>query len=153
MKNIEDNLLYQDKRGVYVREMGERFTKVRAFAGEWRDIKNTEKFVLDLFADAQNEGLVPVAPAGMFIEFAAGGETVNFFVEILRPAKAEGVIRFPAGKYSCLQVDLTPKTDAVKLISETFGKTAKNIIFANMNLSKYSFASRHTEIQVYEGKS
>lgn len=148
--NIEDNLLYKDRNGVYVREIKERFIKVRAFDGEWRDVNNTEKFVMGLFTDAEKEGQVPIAPAGLLMDFSNGG-AVSFFVEVLRPKETDGVTNLPAGRYSCLQVDLTPKIDGAALVKDKFGGVRVKVIFSNMNLSKYSFSSRHTEIQVYEG--
>ncbi len=148
VSNIEDNLLYKDKRGIYVREIAKRFIKARAFEGEWRDVKNTEKFVMELFTEAQSEGLVPIAPAGLIIDLSAEG-AASFFVEVLRHERAETIAVLPAGKYSCLQVDLTPKTDTIKLIDDTFGNVKKKVVFSNMNLNKYSFSSRHTEIQIF----
>lgn len=74
---------------------------------------------MELFHYAQEQSMVPVFPAGILIHFDSS-VAFSFFFQILRPAdQTEEIIYLPKAEYSCMQVNLTPRTDILKLIGNT----------------------------------
>ena len=155
LKNIEENKEYLENRGVYERYFEERKIMITDY---YTDIKLFEpKRVLaaisNIYKYAQKKGMFPILPAGQIMKIDENGEMrFCFFLEILNCDEAEEkVLTIPAGTYSCVQVELEPKLDFLKVIENNWkGTGSKTIIVNNVMLEKYSFETRPSELQKVE---
>lgn len=150
LKNMEENQRYGNKTGIYSREIEERYLIVRPYLGNWNDLAQKEKTVMELFHFAQKHSLVPVFPAGLLIHHETTPVSFSFFFQVLRPAPCQKqIVHIPRTRFSCLQADLTPETDLLGLLGKHFViQTDKPVILSNLLLPRLHFESMHTEIQV-----
>lgn len=148
--SMEQNEKYSDQNGVYTREIEERFLFQEHFDGDWDDLIHKEKAAMTLFRNAQEQNMAPVFPAGILIHCDTEPISYSLFIRVLRPAPQDKhIIHIPTATFSCLQTDLTPHTDILKVLKENFSMNhIKTVIISNMTLSKYHFDSRHSEIQI-----
>ena len=148
LDTMERNQRYSDRAGVYPREFPERYLVRAPFKGNWEDLGEKESAAMELFQLAQDRGLAPVFPAGILVCPGESGP-FSFFFQVLHPLPGEDVLRVPAGTFSCMQIDLTPDTPILELLSENFPRPGRKMaIISNMVLNKLHFNSRHSEIQV-----
>ena len=106
--------------------------------------------VSKIYKYAQMKGMFPILPAGQIMKIDANGQMrFCFFLEILNCDESEEkVLTIPAGNYSCVQVELEPTLNFLKVIEESWQeKGAKTIIVNNVMLEKYSFETRPSELQ------
>ena len=148
LNTMEQNQRYSDRPGVYGREIPERFLVRAPFKGDWEDLAEKESAAMELFQAAQERGLAPVFPAGILV-LPGERNPFSFFFQVLHPLPGEDVLRVPAGTFCCMQIDLTPETQILKLLDENFPHRGREMaIISNMALNKLHFNSRHSEIQV-----
>lgn len=150
LRSMVQNEQYVDQKGVYAREIEERFLIAAPFSGNWNDLIQKEKSAMDLFHTAQELNMAPVFPAGILIHGGVQPASYSFFFQVLHPVKEDPrILRIPKSSFSCLQAELTSQTDIPQILAQSFPENnAGLIIISNMLLSKLHFDSRHSEIQV-----
>ncbi|MGL5434657.1 MAG: MerR family transcriptional regulator [Lachnospiraceae bacterium] len=150
LNSIEQNQQYSMQKGIYTREIEERFFIEAPFLGNWNDPTEIEKTAIDLFHEAQGLNMAPVFPAGVLIHCETNPVSYSFFVQVLHPSKQdERVIHISKASFSCMQIDLIFQMDILKVLEENFPiQKTKPVIISNMLLNKFHFNSRHSEIQV-----
>lgn len=152
LKNIEDNKEFLEHEGVYERYFEERKVMITDYYTDM-DIFEPKSFlaaVSKIYKYAQMKGMFPILPAGQIMKIDANGQMrFCFFLEILNCDESEEkVLTIPAGNYSCVQVELEPTLNFLKVIEESWQeKGAKTIIVNNVMLEKYSFETRPSELQ------
>jgi len=155
LKNIEDNKIYMNHSGVYERYVEERKVMITDYYTE-KDIADPKLFLAEIskmYKYAQKKGMYPILPAGQIMRIEAGGTIrFRFFLEVLNCDETEEKIYIiPAGKYSCVQIELEPNLDFLKIIEDTWqGGETKTVIINNVMLEKYSFETRPSELQKVE---
>lgn len=152
LNSIGQNRQYRKQKGIYRREIEERYFIEAPFHGDWDDLVQRERAAMGLFRSAQKQNMVPVFPAGVLIHWETDPVTYSFFVQVLHPSEADGrIIRIPKGVFSCMQIDAVPQTDILKILDDNFMiQGTIPVIVSNMLMSKLHFNSRHSEIQVTE---
>lgn len=150
IKTLEQNQEYCTKKGIYTREIEERFLLVEPFHGNWDDLILKEQTAMNLFRNAQEMNMFPVFPAGILVNCETKPISFSFFVQVLHPPIEDSrIMHIPQGYYSCMQTDLTSNTDISKFLSTNFpSSNIKRAIISNMLLNKLYLGSRHSEIQV-----
>lgn len=150
LHSMEQNRQYSGQKGIYTRRIEKRFFIYRSFAGSWNSLPQKEEAALELFQDAQAQHMIPVFPAGVLIHFETVPVSYSFFVQVLHPPKQNRqILCIPRADFACLQADITPQTDLLELIRESFPDQApKTVILSNMAQSRLHFDSRHSELQV-----
>lgn len=150
LDNMEQNQNYCNQKGVYTRQIEERYFIESSFQGNWSDFSQKEKEAMDLFHSAQENNMAPVFPCGVLIHYETEPISFSFFVQVLHPQKHdERVIHIPKASFSCMQTDLTSQTDILKILNDYFPTKDKQIvIISNMLMNKIHFHSRHIEIQI-----
>ena len=153
LRDIETNKLFADKKGLYSRNIEERkVITTDIYKGEL-DIKKIVLQVSEIYKSAQKRGYFPVLPAGQIFETDKEGNlSVRFFLEVINcQEECPGLQILPAGEYSCLQVELNPKIDLVKVIRENWKTEGPvTIIVDNVMLEKYSFETSPSELRKLE---
>ncbi|MBQ2901827.1 MAG: MerR family transcriptional regulator [Agathobacter sp.] len=155
LKNIEENKVFMHQTGVYERYFEERKVMITDY---YTDIAVLEPKcflaeISNIYKYAQKKGMFPILPAGQIMKLDEDGQVrFCFFLEILNCDKMEEkVLTIPAGTYSCVQVELEPTLDFLKVIEESWKEEgAKTIILNNVMLEKYSFETRPSELQKVE---
>ncbi|MGM9607634.1 MAG: MerR family transcriptional regulator [Oscillospiraceae bacterium] len=149
LDTIARNQRYSERKGVYIREIEERYLIEAPFPGEWKDLSLEEKEPIELFQEAQAKNMAPVFPPGIMIHCETEPVRLSLFFRVLHPDLQDTrIIHLPQAPYRCLQADLTSQTDIRKLLEENFPlQRRKTIIISNMLLSKLHFDSMHSEIQ------
>lgn len=149
LRSMEQNGQYGGLKGVYTREIEERFLIEEPFHGNWDDIVQKEMTATDLFRTAQAQDMAPVFPAGILIRCQSEPVRLSFVVQVLHPIKQDRrILHIPTASFSCLQAELTSRTDIAGLLRSHFSMGGvKTVIISNMLLSKLHFDSRHSEIQ------
>lgn len=152
LKNIEDNKDYVGESKVYQRYVDERKVMLTDYFDAFFDIKNAVSEVSKIYKYAQKRGMFPILPAGQIMEVEEDGTIrCRFFLEVLNCDAEENVITIPAGEYSCLQAELHPEFDFLKVVKENWNQISKQtFIVSNVMLEKYSFESRPSELQRVE---
>lgn len=152
LKLLEQNQQYSDKKGIYTREIEERFLITRPFCGDWENLIQKERAAMELFFDAQEQNMAPVFPAGILIDFESASISFSFFFQVLQPwVNDKHMVHLPKAAFRCMQADLTSETDILELLNQNFSmKEVKTVIISNMLLNKLHFDSRRTEIQVFD---
>lgn len=150
LDSIEQNKIYSKQKGIYTREIEERFLIEAPIAGKLGDFIQKEKMAMDLFHKAQAQNMAPVFPAGILIHYDSTLVSYSFFFRVLNPPKENGqIIKIPRAIFHCLQAELTQETNVDKIIEENFQiQDQGTVIISNMILDKSHFDSRHSEIQV-----
>ena len=150
LDNLAENQKYSHKSSVYIREIGQRNFFEAPFRGNWNDLIQKEKIVMDLFHDAQRADMAPVFPAGILVRRNTQPTSLSFYVQVLHPPKShERIVTVPAAHYMCFQTDLTHDTDIIELLNRTAGMPPNGtVIISNMLLDKLHYRSRHSEIQI-----
>lgn len=152
LKNIEENKVFLNQTGVYERYFEERKVMITDYYTDI-DIFEPKQFlaeVSEIYKYAQKKGMFPILPAGQIIRIAESGKMFFcFFVEILNYDKMEEkVLTIQAGTYPCIQVELEPTLDFLKVIEESWQEKGEKIIIVNnVMLEKYSFETRPSELQ------
>jgi len=152
LKNIEDNKEYMTCSGVYERYIEERKVIITGYHENIYDQKKILSDVSKIYKYAQKKGMFPIMPAGQIMELDEEGKLRGrFFLEVLNAKEDEHVVKLPAGKYSCLQVELDPALDFIEIIDEKWkGSGKKTFIINNVMLEKYNFETRTSEVQKVE---
>lgn len=155
LKNIEENKEYRESRAVYERYFEERKVMITDYETDI-DITGTKRFlskVSEMYKYAQKKGMFPILPAGQILQI---DENQNikycFFLEVLNcDEKEERIHTIPAGVYPCVQVELEPNLDFLKVIETNWQERGtKTFIVNNVMLEKYSFETRPSELQKVE---
>lgn len=146
----ERNREFSHRDGIYTREIPARFLLINPDIERLDDNLRKEKAAMELFHHAQEQGLIPVFPPGILLRPQDGSYSFSFFFQVLHPTESlDGLLYVPAGRFSCLQADLTPQTRLSQLLEENFSAQAgQTVIISNMSLDRLYFDSRHSEIQV-----
>ncbi len=154
LESMERNQQYNKIRGVYKREIEERYFIESYYRKNIKNLTNEERKQARLFIEAQKSGDDPVFPSGIILHYEKEVPDVSFFFRVLDPDdRDKRIVRIPKGIYSCMQVDLTPQTDLQKLLDEHFPeRSGKMIIISNMLTNRMHFDSRHSEIQMLDGQ-
>lgn len=155
LKNIEENKTYMESTGVYERCFEERKIMITDYYTD-SDIFEPKSFlaaISKIYKYAQKKGMFPILPAGQILKLDEAGQMrFCFFLEILNCDEAEEkILTIPAGTYPCVQVELKPTLDFMKVIEESWPENgSKTIIVNNVMLEKYSFETRPSELQRVE---
>ena len=96
--------------------------------------------------------MFPILPAGQILEIEENGNIRGrFFLEVLNAEEDEHIVTIPAGKYSCLQIELDPNLDFIQIMKENWNESGKKtFIINNVMLEKYNFETRASELQKVE---
>ena len=155
LKNIEENKVFIHRSGVYERYIEERKVMITDFYME-KDLAAPKLFLAEIskmYKYAQKKGTYPILPAGQIMRIEEDGRMhFCFFLEVLNcDENGDKIYTLPAGTYPCVQVELEPNFDFLKVIEENW-KTegTKTIIINNVMLEKYSFETRPSELQKVE---
>ena len=155
MKNIEENKVFMLQNGVYERFFDERKVMITDYYTDI-DVLEPKRFLAEIsniYKYAQKKGMFPILPAGQIMHLNGNGEMrFCFFLEILNcDNDEEKILTIPAGTYPCVQVELEPSFDFMKVIEESWKEDGpKTIIVNNVMLEKYSFETRPSELQKVE---
>ena len=155
LKNIEEHKFFLERTGVYERYFEERKVMITDYYTDI-DIFEPKQFleqISDIYKYAQKKGMFPILPAGQIMHLNGNSEMrFCFFLEILNcDNDEEKVLTIPAGTYPCVQVELEPSFDFMKVIEESWKEDGpKTIIVNNVMLEKYSFETRPSELQRVE---
>ncbi len=155
LKNIEENKEFLEQKGVYDRYVEERKVMVTDFYTDI-DIFEPKRFldaISKIYKYAQKKGMFPILPAGQIMQIDKNRQMrFCFFLEILNcDGEDNNILTIPAGIYPCVQVELEPTLDFLKVIEDSWQeKGAKTIIVNNVMLEKYSFETRPSELQKVE---
>lgn len=154
LKNIEENKEFIGHSGVYERCAQERKVMITDYYTQ-KDMAEPKRFLSEIskiYKYAQKKGMYPILPAGQIMRLDESSIYFCFFLEVLNCSENdEKVITIPAGNYPCVQVELEPTFDFVKVIEQNWGKEGeKTIIINNVMLEKYSFETRPSELQKVE---
>lgn len=152
LKNIEENKEFVKHPGVYERYIEERKVMLTDYHKSFFEPKEVVSDISKIYRYAQKKGMFPILPAGQILEINEAGEMrCRFFLQVLNCTDEENVITIPAGTYSCMQVELDPTLDFIKLINENWNDSEKKtFIMNNVMLEKYSFETRPSELQKLE---
>jgi len=158
LRNIEENKEYLSRNGIYERYLEERKVMVTDYYTnvDLLEMKNFLAKISEIYKYAQKKGMFPILPAGQIIQIDENGQMrFCFFLEILNCDETEEkIITIPAGIYSCVQVELEPTMDFVKVIEKCWPENGKKtMILNNVMLEKYSFETRPSELQRWRGNS
>lgn len=150
LDNIEQNQKYCSQKGIYTRRIPERFFIEAPFSGNWNDLHKKEETAGKLFQKAQARNMAPVFPAGVLVHYDTCPVSYSFFVQVLHPeSENKQIISFPEADFLCMQIDMTPQADILDILEQNFDTGQLKIaILSNMPLTKSSFHSRHSELQV-----
>ncbi|MDO5785570.1 MAG: MerR family transcriptional regulator [Eubacteriales bacterium] len=150
LNSMKQNQEYTDQKGIYTRQIEERFILQAPFCGDWNDLIQKEQAAMRLFHDAQAQNMAPVFPAGILIRCDTEPVSYSFFVQVLHPLEQnEQILCIPKSTFSCMQIELTTETNIEKVLHENFQiQNGQPAILSNMLLNKLHFNSRHSEIQV-----
>ena len=152
LKNIEENKDYKDTTAVYNRFFEERKVMITKFYTDV-DVADAKRFLSEvskMYKYAQKKGMFPILPAGQILKVDEIGKVQYcFFLEVLNcDEKEERIHTIPAGVYTCVQTELEPNFDFLKVIEANWTDAgAKAFIVNNVMLEKYSFETRPTELQ------
>lgn len=155
LKSIDENKKFAGRQGIYYRSFEERKVITTDIYEGGLDVKNIVSEVAKLYKIAQENEFFPVLPAGQMLQIDKNGKmNVRFFLEVLNGQIEHPMITtIPAGEYSCLQVELEPGMDVLKLVRENWAKEEQlSLIIDNVMLEKYSFTTRPSELQKLERK-
>lgn len=155
LKSIEAGKEFAGKQGLYDRSFEERKVIVTDYFDKLLEPKEMISAIGEIYKIAQKNDFFPILPAGQIIEIDEDGKIrLRCFLEIVNHnASHERVLTFPAGEYSCRQVDLSPELDLLGEIQQNWNEEDKVIVIVdNVTLDKYSFESRRSELQRYKGK-
>jgi len=153
LKNIEDNKEFLGHSGVYERYIEERKIMITDYYKDIFDEKKIVSEVSKIYKYAQKMDMYPILPAGQIFQIDEDGNMkFCFFLEVLNCGEEqEKILTIPAGKYSCMQVELDPNLDLVQVVNENWKDTRKRtFIMNNVMLEKYSFETRPSELQKVE---
>jgi len=153
LKNIEDNKEFLGHSGVYERYIEERKIMITDYYNDIFDTKKMVSEVSKIYKYAQKRDMYPILPAGQIFQIDEDGNMkFCFFLEVLNCGEEqEKILTIPAGKYSCMQVELDPNLDLVQVVNENWKDTRKRtFIMNNVMLEKYSFETRPSELQKVE---
>lgn len=152
LKNIEENKGFMKYTGVYERYFDERKIMITDYYTDIFDPKKMVSEVSKIYKYAQQKEMFPILPAGQILRIEDGKMKYCFFLEVLNcGVKQEKILTIPAGNYSCLQVELDPNLNFVKVVNENWKEAGtKTIIVNNVMLEKYSFETRPSELQKVE---
>lgn len=153
LKNIEESKEFRNRQGVYERYIEERKVMITDYYSDILEPKGMVSEVSEIYKYAQKKGMFPILPAGQIMKIEKNGTMrFCFFLEILNCDESEEkILTIPAGNYPCVQVELEPTLDFLKVIEESWKEDgAKTIIVNNVMLEKYSFETRPSELQKLE---
>lgn len=152
LKNIEENKVFIHQTGVYDRYFEERRVMITDYYTDM-EVLEPKQFLAEIsniYKYAQKKGMFPILPAGQIMKLDEEGQVrFCFFLEILNcDDTEEKVLTIPAGTYPCVQVELEPNLDFLKVIEECWKESkSKTIIVNNVMMEKYSFETRPSELQ------
>ena len=153
LKNIEENKKFAGREGLYYREFEERkVITTDVFEGNL-DVKRVASEVSKLYKIAQKNEFFPVLPAGQLLEIDKSGNLkVRFFLEVLNCQIEHPMVEtLAAGEYSCLQIELEPETDVMKLVRNNWSYEEHiSFVIENIMSEKYSLKNRPSELQKWE---
>jgi len=153
LKNIETNKEFSDRKGKYYRTLEERkVIMTDIYYGEF-DVKKLVSDISEIYKTAQKKDFFPVLPAGQILEIDRKGKlSMRLFLEVLNCQEEHPQVQIlPAGEYSCIQVELNPEMDIVKLIHENWQmEESITIIVDNVMMEKYSFETSPSELRKLE---
>lgn len=152
LDNIQHMQEYQRQQGIYSREFPERILIVSDPFTNILDRKQVRKCSHSLHEYAHQNGLFPMLPAGMLIQYGAGGSTPihrMFFGITNTQAEDSRILTLPSGLYQCAKACLDTHKDIKDRISHLFGSQEHTtVIVANIMPEKLSFQEIMTEIQL-----
>lgn len=153
LENIEENKEFMNRTEIYERHIAERKVMITDYYEGIFEPKAMVSEVSKIYRYAQAKGMFPILPAGQIMQIDEDGKMrFCFFLEILNGDDTDEKIRtIPAGKYSCLQVELDPNFDFMRILKKNWkDKGKKTFILSNVMLEKYSFETRPSELQRVE---
>ncbi len=158
LKNIEYCLSYMDinrqyenRKGTYIRHIGQRWLVTAEYIGEIEDVANVEKSLSWLYEFAQSKNLSPVFPSGIILKYVDKTPKFWLFFDILACKTDEtGIMSLPEADFLCLQVNTDSGKNTLEEIEQNFRQKGKDGLFiiSNMFLSKYRFRNKCSEIQL-----
>lgn len=152
---LQDLTEYENKQGLYTREIGTRRFITAEYRGDLKDQAHIETEFAKLYFSALNSKRFPIIPAGLILQFdQAQHVRCRLFCEIVdeitdSATKDENILIVPQAEYLCLQQDLFPETDLIATVNEHFSPHGEmTIIVTNMILEKYHIQNKRSEFQV-----
>lgn len=150
LQYMDDDVKYRDRPGLYTRKIRERYIYTKEYDGKNEDARRIEMLAAELYAEAQEKGLSPIPPMGQIFQSVNGTHRHELFFEVTsRPVPEDGsVVRVPETECLCRQVRLSPDTDLIALIKDSFAwEPNMTIVVSNMIFDKFCFGSRPCELQ------
>lgn len=149
---IDQNKLYKDKKGYYKRNIPKRTIFTLNYDGNNGDAHKIETLAAQLYAQAQEKNLSPILPMGQLFQTINGNPQYYLFFEIAAEHFEDDIriMQLPQKECICHQVNLSPDTDLVALIKDTF-KFNPNmmIVVSNIIFDKFCFKDSPCELQQY----
>ena len=153
LQNIEANKEFEGREGMYFRNIGERKVITTGLYNSRTEVKKLVSELSEIYKAAQKKGYFPILPAGQILKIGKEGDlSIRLFLEVLNSrGDDEEVCTFPAGQYSCVQMELDPDVDLAETVREWWPvKEEVTIIVDNVTLEKYSFETRSSELRKLE---
>lgn len=150
---IDQNKLYEDKKGYYKRDMPNRAVFTLNYDGNNTDTHKIEILAAQLYAQAQEKNLSPILPMGQLFQTINGEPRHYLFFEIAAEHFDEDarIMRLQKTECICHQVNLSPDTDLIALIKNTFEFSPNmTIVVSNMLFDKFCFKDSPCELQLYQ---
>lgn len=153
LRNIEENKEFEGREGMYFRNIEERKVITTELYNSRTEVKKLVSEISEIYKAAQKKGYFPILPAGQILKIDKEGNlSIRLFLEVLNCREDDdGVQTFPAGQYSCFQMELDSDVDLVKVVQERWPVEEElTIIVDNVMLEKYSFETRSSELRKLE---
>lgn len=153
LRNIKVYKEYEGREGMYFRDIEERKVITTDLYNSQTEVKKLVSEISEIYKSAQKKGYFPILPAGQILKIDKDGNlSIRFFLEVLNCHGDDDRVRtFPAGRYSCFQMELDPDVDLVKAVQKRWPvEEALTIIVDNVMLEKYSFETRSSELRKLE---
>lgn len=151
---LQDLTEYENKQGLYTREIGTRRLITAEYTGNLKDQAHIETEFAKLYFSALNNNHFPIIPAGLMLQFDKTAHVrCRLFCEIVDDkindkADEERILVVPQAEYLCLQQDLFPETDLIATVNKHFTYTGSmTVIITNMILEKYRIETKRSEFQ------
>ncbi len=153
LKSIEENKKFEGKEGLYSRVFEERKVITTDCYSSDTEVKKLVSEVAEIYKCAQKKGYFPILPAGQILNIDNNGNiSIQMFLEVLNCQEEDsGIQVFPAGTYSCFQMEMVEGADIMSAVRKNWPHEKEiTVIVDNVMLEEYSFERIPSELRKLE---
>lgn len=146
---LRNNQQYSEVEGAYNREIPDRVIITMDYCGDMKDIPKIEMTSAKLYSYAQDNGFLPVFPAGLLLRKNQGKVSIKVFFEIMdKDAEDPLVMKLPSGTFLCHKINMVPEMDLPETIENVYHEDEySEVIVANILLDKFQIGTKKSELQ------